>query len=124
MKKIDPIVLNNEKGLLNKKGSYHFLNEENLIGLFIKIYYRQSVMIVLPDCMKAFETIPKLIVLKRDNFSAFRMGSISDYVFIEFESVKKAEDFVYSFPMKSKLKFFLFSNTRLIMTEEGKTKED
>lgn len=122
MKEINPIVLTDFRHFLKKKGGYHFINYHDLINLFVKVFYPKSVIIALMDSKHLFDLIPRLTIEKRNNYGAYTMGLVNDMVFIEMTDVKKAMDFLYSIPSKTKIKCYVYENGFCIANEKGKLK--
>jgi hypothetical protein len=111
--------MKNFAGLINKYGPYHFLNTKDLIRFFIQSFYKENAVAFIIDCKEAFNTIPRLNILKRDDYTAYEKGIISDHLIIEFPELKKAEDWCFALPMKSQLKWEIYVNGRLIRNEKG-----
>jgi hypothetical protein len=119
IKKVIPISTNNLKGLLRVKGEFRFVNNADLIQMFVKIFYPKIAVVVIYDCKKAFELIPKLTIKKRDDFTAYMMGTLSDMLFVEFDTPLLASDWAFSFPIKSGIRWEIYSNGNLIRNEKG-----
>jgi len=120
MKKL--IVLNKKdfKGLLHIKNEFRFLNQQDIIKFLITILYKNKSVLVIYDCKKAFEVIPKLNIKKRDDFTIYMMGKLHDFLFIEFDSPLVASDWAFSFPTKERIHWEVYSNGILLRNEKGK----
>jgi len=109
-----------KKNLLSRRGEFYFLSIKQLIKYVVQIEYPKSVVVVFYDCVSAFEVIPKLNILKRDDYNTYLAGTKNDFVMIEFESIEKAEGLVFSIPpQETKLKYNIFFKSRLIRDEYG-----
>lgn len=104
-------------GLLKKRKGYHFLNAIDLLAYFIQLHYIDECVLVILDCKKAFSGLPKLNILKRDDYDSYLMGFENDYVIIEFANIAAAKDYAYSFPMDLKLPYLIFDNGKLAHSE-------
>jgi hypothetical protein len=113
-------MIKNFVGLLKKRRGYHFLNSIDLMRYFIEEHYSDSCVAVLLDCRTAFTSIPKLNIMKRDDYSSYLMGLQNDFVIIEFANISTAEDYIFGFPMDLKIKYLIFNNGKLIRTEKGR----
>lgn len=102
---------------MKKQNQYHFINQKDLMEYFIHKNYNEHCIVILLDCKKAFATIPKLNILKRDNLSAYMLGLINDFCFIEFESKSDAEDWIYS--LSNDVLFYMYLNGKLIRNDKG-----
>lgn len=122
IKKIISLESTNLKGLMRVRGEYRFVNTADLIRMFIKIFYPKTSVVVIYDCKKAFDEIPKLTIKKRDDFTCYMMGAVSDMVFVEFNSPLSASDWAFSFPIKSGIHWEVYSNGTLIRNEKGLVK--
>jgi hypothetical protein len=107
------------RGLIKKRRGYHFLNSIDLITYFINAHYADSCVAVLLDCRAAFTQIPKLNILKRDDYSSYLMGLANDHVIIEFANVVTAEDYVFGFADEAKIKWVIYKNGKLVRNEKG-----
>jgi hypothetical protein len=112
----------NNKGLLRKSGDMQFVNQSEIMRVFLNLFYKNDVVVVLYNCPKHCEEIPKLQILKRDNWGAWWWATHNDTVIIKFESVPKAEDWVFSISRKAQAKWELFNKTVLIRNETGVVK--
>lgn len=100
-----------KRHLKNKKyGNYQFCKKDDLINLWVNTYYSNRVVVVLFEAYRAFDSIPMLNILKRDNFAVYMEGIQSEYTFIEFETPEKACDFVYAFDYKHSIKWVIYNN--------------
>ena len=109
-----------KKNLLSRRGEFYFLSIKQLIKYVVQIEYPKSIVVVFYDCVSAFEAIPKLNILKRDDYNTYLAGTKNDFVMIEFESIEKAEGLVFSIPpQETKLKYNIFFKSRLIRDEYG-----
>ena len=113
-------MVKNFGGLLKHRRGYHFLNPNDLLRYFIQEHYPDECVVVLLDCKKAFINIPKLNILKRDDYSSYLMGISNDWVIIEFANIAMAVDYVYSFPAELQLQYLVYKNGQLTQTEKGK----
>ena len=102
----------------HRKG-HLFLNKIDLIEFFIKLAYPDEVVLILFDCKKAFTTIPKLIIKKRDDFSTYMLGISNDLVLIEFSDIKVAEDWAYSLPVESDLTYIIYNKGIAYRNDRG-----
>lgn len=107
-------IMKNFVGLLKRKGDYHFLNSSDLVHFFIKETYKKSCVLVLYDSKTAFLTIPKLTILKRDNYDAFLLGLANDFVVIKFNNQNSAIDFAYELPIDVNIKWEIYDKGRII----------
>lgn len=112
------------RGLLNKKGPYHFVNTIDLVKIFLQLFYSEKIVVVLYDCKKRINQIPKLVILKRDNWDAYHIGEQSDIAVIEFDDLIKAQDWVFSFPIDrdDPVKYDVYMNCKKIMDQNGRIK--
>jgi hypothetical protein len=108
----------------SKYGPYHFLNTKDLLRFFIQIFYKDSAVAFIPDCKQAFNIIPKLNILKRDDFTVYEKSGIFDHVLIEFPDLKKAEDWCFSLPIKNQLNWEIYLNGKLYRNEKGLIKNE
>lgn len=115
-------MLKNFTGLLKRRRGYHFLNSIDLIHYFIQEHYPDACVAVLLDCRAAFTNIPKLNILKRDDYTSYLMGLANDFVIIEFTNVTTAEDYLFSFPAELNLRYLIFKDAKLVRTEKGLVK--
>jgi hypothetical protein len=119
-----PETYENLKGLLKTFGEFTFLNRSDLIRLYLRVFYRQSVVVVIYTPKLALEYVPRIATLKRDNFLAYKKSITSDFIIVEFDSVAMAENWVFSFPSLSKIKieFEIYEKLRLKRNERGEIK--
>lgn len=111
-------MIKNFVGLLKKRNGYHFLNQVDLLSYFIREQYPDKCVLVLYDCKILFNSIPKLLILKRDDFTTYLMGLQHEFVIMDFDNITKAEDWAFS-NVSYKIKFSIFSNGKLIRNEKG-----
>ena len=112
-------MLKNLKGLIKKRRGYHFLNSIDLLTYFINEHYADTCVAVLLDCRTAFATVPKLNILKRDDYTSYIMGLHNDYVIIEFANMSVAEDYVFSIPDVTGIRYLIFNEGKLMRNEKG-----
>lgn len=110
------------RGLIRKRGEFRFVNQADMMRLFIRIFYPNTAVVVIYDCKKAFEIIPKLTIKKRDDFTSYMLGSMSDMVFVEFDTPLLASDWAFSFTIKSGIRWEIFNNGVLIRNDKGVVK--
>jgi hypothetical protein len=122
IKKIISLDSTDFRGLLHVFGEFRFVNQADIIKLFIRIFYPKTAVVVIYGCQKAFEDVPKLNIKKRDNFSTYMAGKMSDLAFVEFDSPLVASDWAFAFPVKSGIHWEVYSNGTLIRNEKGKVK--
>ena len=108
----------NYKGLLKTHEELRFLKTSDLLRFYIDNFYPDTTVAVIYDCKDAVETVPRLSLLKRDNYFAYIKASKSDFILAQFNSVTEAEDWLFSFRME--LKWEIYKNKRLIRNEKGK----
>jgi len=94
-------------------GNYQFYSLENLVALWCLYFYNHITVLVLFDAKDAFDKIPALNILKRDNFKIYMLGSNSEFGFIVFESPEKARDFVYGFEYKHDIRWSIYHQGKL-----------
>lgn len=112
----------NNKGLLRKSGNMQFINSDEIMRVFLSLFYKNEVVVVLYNCNKMCEVIPKLQILKRDNWGAYYWASHTDTAILTFDSIAQAEDWVFSISRNALAEWDLFSNTILLRNEQGKVK--
>lgn len=122
IKKIVSLNSTNLKGLLHKRNEFHFVKQLDLIHLFITLFYPKGTVLIIYNGKKAFESIPKLIIKKRDDYTSYLLGMISDMVFVEFESPLIAADWAFSFPEKAQIEWGIFLDSTLIRNQKGVVK--
>lgn len=112
------------KGLLKTFGEFTFLRRSDLIRLYLEIFYPDSTVVVIYDPKLALEYVPRISMLKRDNFLAFLKCEQSDFIIVEFDNIGLAEDWVFSFPGRSKaeIRYEIYIDKRLIRSNEGRIK--
>jgi hypothetical protein len=108
----------NYKGLLKTHEELRFLKTSDLLRFYIDNFYPDITVAVIYDCKDAVETVPRLSLLKRDNYFAYLKASKSDFILAQFNSVTEAEDWLFSFRIE--LKWEIYKNKRLIRNEKGK----
>jgi len=113
---------NNLKGLLKTHENLRFLKTSDLLRFYINGFYQFHTVAVIYDCKEAIETVPRLSILKRDNFFAFIKATKSDFIIAQFESVTEAEDWLFSFRMD--LKWEIYKNNKLIRNNKGEVKDE
>lgn len=123
IKKIISLESNNLKGLMRVRGEYRFVNMADMIRMFVKIFYPKTSVVLIYDCKKAFATIPKLSIKKRDDYSSYMMGTLSDMVFVEFDTPLMAADWAFSFPAKSGIRWEIYASGVLVRNEKGLVKQ-
>lgn len=108
----------NLKGLLKTYKEFTFLKISDLLRLYIDYFFPEGTIAVVYDCKQAVQTVPRLNMLKRDNYFAFLKAIKSDFIIIQFDSVTEAEDWLFSFRME--LKWEIYKNKKLIRNEKEK----
>jgi hypothetical protein len=96
-----------------KYGNYQFCVIEDFVDLWVKVYYPDKPVVVLFNSFNAFDTIPMLNILKRDNYKVYMEGIKSEYTYVEFDDVVKACDFVYGFDYKYDIKWVVYNNGKI-----------
>jgi hypothetical protein len=86
---------------------------DDLVNLWINTYYPDKVILVLYNCHEAFDSIPVLNILKRDNLKVYNIGMLSDFAFIKYETPEKACDFVYNFEYRRNLKWTIYNKGQI-----------
>jgi hypothetical protein len=122
IKNLIPINTRNLKGLLKIRGEFRFVNQTDIMKLFVTMLYPKKSVVVIYNCKKAFETIPKLNIKKRDDFTTYMMGMTTDIVFVEFDAPLVASDWAFAIPPKSGIHWEVYSNGTLIRNENGVVK--
>jgi hypothetical protein len=112
----------NNKGLLRRSGDMQFINFNEIMRIFLSLFYKDDVVVVLYDCNKMCDMIPKLQILKRDHWGAYYWASHNEIAIIKFESVPKAEDWVFSISRNTLAKWEVYNKTIIIRNEMGKVK--
>jgi hypothetical protein len=97
----------------NEKEKYEFCILEDLVELWAKKHYKRNAVVVLFNSSHAFDSIPMLNILKRDNFSIYMKGIESEFAFVKFDTPEKACDFVYGFDYKHTVKWIIYNNGEL-----------
>jgi hypothetical protein len=92
----------NYKGLLKTHEELRFLKTSDLLRFYIDNFYPDITVAVIYDCKDAVETVPRLSLLKRDNYFAYLKASKSDFILAQFNSVTEAEDWLFSFRIELK----------------------
>ena len=90
--------------------AYNFCSLQDLVDSWCKTNYPEQAVLVLFDSMSAFEFLPMLAILKRDNFKAYSLGSRSEFAIIEFESAERAYDFVKGFNDKHNIRWTIYKD--------------
>jgi hypothetical protein len=112
----------NNKGLLRRSGDMQFLNKSDIMRIFLNLFYKHDVVAILYDCDVHCDNIPKLQILKRDNWGAYWWAKHNEIVIIKFESVPKAEDWVFSISRNTLAKWEIYDKTILVRNDMGKVK--
>jgi hypothetical protein len=112
------------KGLLKTFGEYTFLKRSDLIRLYLEIFYPESIAVVIYTPNLALEYVPRIAMLKRDNFLAYRKAIDSNFIVVEYDNIGLAEDWVFSFPSNSKvnIEYEIYDKLRLVRNEKGRIK--
>jgi hypothetical protein len=109
----------NLKGLLKTYKEFTFLKQTDLLRFYIDTFYPDKTVAVIYDCKDAVETVPRLSILKRDNYFAYIKATKSDFIIVECNSVTEGEDWLFSFRME--LKWEIYKNNKLVRNNKGKT---
>ena len=113
---------NNLKGLLKTHENLRFLKTSDLLRFYIEKFYHLYTVAVIYDCKEAIETVPRLSILKRDNYFAYMKAMKSDFIIAQFESITEAEDWLFSFRMD--LKWEIYQNKKLVRNNKGEVKDE
>jgi hypothetical protein len=108
----------NYKGLLKTHENLQFLKTTDLLRFYLDTFYPKSTVAIIYDCKSAIETVPRLNILKRDNYIAYIKALNANFILAEFNSVTEAEDWLFSFRVE--LKWEIYKNKRLVRNEKGK----
>jgi hypothetical protein len=108
----------NYKGLLKTHENLQFLKTTDLLRFYIDKFYESNTVAVIYDCKAAVETVPRLSLLKRDNYFAYIKATKADFILAQFNSITEAEDWLFSFKMD--LKWEVYKNKKLVRNEKGK----
>ena len=109
----------NFRGLLKINQEFNFIKLTDLIQLYVYLFYPKDIIVVILDPQLAIEYVPKIKMLKRDNFDAYLKAKYCNFIVIDFESIVAAEDWVFSFPT-NEIKYEIYSKTKLVRSQEGK----
>ena len=110
----------NLKGLLKTYKEFTFLKQTDLLRFYIDKFYPDQTIAVIYDCKEAIETVPRLSILKRDNYMAYIKATKADIITIQFNSITEAEDWLFSFRMD--LKWEIYKNSKLVRNNKGEIK--
>jgi len=108
----------NYKGLLKTHENLRFIKNSDLLRFYIENFYEESTVAVIYDCKDAIETVPRLSILKRDNYVAYIKAINSDFIIAEFGSIVEAEDWLFSFRME--LRWEIYKNKQMVRDNKGK----
>jgi|PlaIllAssembly_1097288.scaffolds.fasta_scaffold08296_5 hypothetical protein len=89
---------------------YEFSSLQNLVDFWCRMNYFETTVLAIFDSKDAFESLPILAILKRDNFKVYNTGINSEFLFIEFESAERAYDFVMGFQDKYKTRWTIYKH--------------
>lgn len=109
----------NFRGLLRTNQEFSFIKLNDLIKLYIYLFYKDEIVAVIFDPKLAIEYVPKIMMLKRDNLDAYFKAKICDFIIVDFETVSQAEDWVFSFPT-NEIRYEIYQNSKMIRNNEGK----
>ena len=112
----------NFRGLLRSEQEYSFIKLNDLIKLYVSLFYSKDIVVVILDPQLAMEYVPKIKMLKRDNLDAYLKAKHCNFIVIDFETIVAAEDWAFSFPTND-IKYEIYKHTKLIRTNEGKVDE-
>lgn len=110
----------NYKGLLKTYKEFTFLKTNDLIRYYVSNFYPNKTIAVIYDCKEATEAVPKISILKRDNYLAYIKATTSDIIIVEFNSISEAEDWLYSFKMN--IKWEIYKDKKLVKNNKGNIK--
>jgi hypothetical protein len=108
---------NNFKGLLKTYKEFTFLKQTDLLRYYIDSFYADKTVAIIYDCKDAIETVPRLSILKRDNYVAYIKATNSDIIIAQFDSITEGEDWLFSFRME--LKWEIYKNSKLVRNNKG-----
>jgi hypothetical protein len=108
----------NFKGLLKTHKELTFLKQNDLLRFYIDNFYPDKTVAVIYDCKEAVETVPRLSLLKRDNYFAYIKATKADFIIAQFESIAEAEDWLFSFRME--LRWEIYKHKKLMRNHKGK----
>ena len=108
----------NFRGLLRTNQEYTFIKLNDLIKLYVYLFYPTDIVVVILDPKLAIEYVPKIKMLKRDNLDAYFKAKTCDFIIVDFDTVNQAEDWVFSFPT-NEIKYEIYQNKKLIRNNEG-----
>jgi hypothetical protein len=117
-KKSEDKMEENLKGLLKTHKEFTFLKQQDLLRFYIGTFYPDTTVAVIYDCKDAVETVPRLSILKRDNYFAYIKATKSDFIIVKCNSVTEGEDWLFSFRME--LKWEIYKNNKLVRNNKGK----
>ena len=109
----------NFRGLLRTDQEYSFIKLNDLMHLYISLFYKEDIIVVILDPQLAIEYVPKIKMLKRDNLDAYLKAKHCNFIIVDFDSIVAAEDWVFSFPT-NEIRYEIYKQTKLIRTNEGK----
>lgn len=109
----------NFRGLLRTDQEYTFIKLQDLIQLYVSLFYRDDIIVVILDPQLAIEYVPKIKMLKRDNLDAYLKAKHCNFIIIDFDSIVAAEDWVFSFPT-NEIRYEIYDRTNLVRNQEGK----
>jgi hypothetical protein len=109
----------NFRGLLRTDQEYTFIKLKDLIQLYISLFYKDDIVVVILDPQLAIEYVPKIKMLKRDNLDAYLKAKHCNFILIDFDTVISAEDWVFSFPT-NEIRYEIYDKTKLVRNQEGK----
>lgn len=112
----------NNKGLLRKSSNMQFLQSSDIMRVFLHLFYKNDVVCIIYNCKEVCDVIPRLQMLKRDNWGAYWWAKHNDIVILTFESVPKAEDWAFSISRNTLAKWEIYNKTILLRNEMGKVK--
>ena len=110
----------NFRGLLRMDQEFTFIKLSDLINLYVSLFYSKDIIVVILDPQLAIEYVPKIKMLKRDNFDAYFKAKHCNFIIVDFESINNAEDWVFSFPT-NEIRYEIYDSAKLIRTNEGQT---
>jgi len=108
----------NFRGLLKSDQEYNFIKTTDLIQLYVYLFHPKEIIVVIIDPQLAMEYVPKIKMLKRDNFDSYLKAKNCNFIIVNFKSINAAEDWVFSFPTND-IRYEIYDNTKLIRNQEG-----